>query len=344
MQLMLPGARYPNLDATRAFYRRLRNEAAAVPGISAAAVTTTLPLSGSTIDVGFTIEGRPADPSERTGAPLFAISPEYFRTMGIPLVKGRPFADRDDESAPNVIIVSEAFAAKYWPGEEALGKRMTIGYNKTGPREIVGVVGDVKQLTLADSLRPQIYTPFEQTPWPFIAAVVRTPAGTDSAATALRGMLARVDPLLGAGDIRTLDEFVSRSMATPRFTTFLIGAFAGIALLLAGFGLFSVMAYTVAQRRREIGIRMALGAQAREVRAMVVGQALRMGAVGLIVGIAGAIAATRVLQALLYGVTPTDPATFAGVSVVLLAVMLLAAHIPARRATRIDPLAALRTE
>jgi putative ABC transport system permease protein len=133
-------------------------------------------------------------------------------------------------------------------------------------------------------------------------------------------------------------------MATPRFTTFLIGAFAGIALLLAGFGLFSVMAYTVAQRRREIGIRMALGAQAREVRAMVVGQALRMGAVGLIVGIAGAIAATRVLQALLYGVTPTDPATFAGVSVVLLAVMLLAAHIPARRATRIDPLAALRTE
>ena len=343
VQLLLPGARYPNVDAMRAFYRRLRSEASAVPGISAAAVTTTLPLSGSTIDVGFTIEGRPVDPTERTGAPLFAISPEYFRTMGIPVVKGRAFTDRDNESAPNVIIVSDAFAAKYWPGEDALGKRLTIGYNKSGAREVVGVVGDVKQETLADSLRPQVYTPFEQTPWPFISAVVRTPAPADSAATAVRGMLARVDPLLG-GDIRTLDEFVSRSMATPRFTTFLIGAFAAIALLLAGFGLFSVMAYTVAQRRREIGIRMALGAQAAEVSGMVVGQALRMGAVGLIVGIAGAFAATRVLQALLYSVTPTDPATFAGVSVVLLAVMLLAAYVPARRATRIDPLTALRTE
>jgi putative ABC transport system permease protein len=344
MQLLLPGARYPDPDAMRAFYRRLRSEVTAMPGISAAAVTTMLPLSGSNIDVGFTIEGRPADPSQRLGAPLFSISPEYLPAMGIPLVRGRAFTERDNDTAPAVLIVSEAFAAKYWPGEDAIGKRITIGYNNSGPREVVGIVRDVKQASLAEPLKPQMYTPFEQTPWPFITAVVRTPAAPDAAAASMRAMLARVDPMLGAADIKTLDEFVARSMATPRFTTFLIGSFATIALLLAGFGLFSVMAYSVAQRRREIGIRMALGAPSSEVRAMVVGQALRMGAVGLAVGIAAAFGATRVLGALLYGVTPTDPATFAGVCAMLVFVMVAAAYIPARRATRIDPLAALRTE
>jgi putative ABC transport system permease protein len=344
MELLLPGARYPDADAMRAFYRRLRSEVNAMPGISAGAVTTMLPLSGSDIDVGFTIEGRPTDPSQRLGAPLFSISPEYFTTMGIRLVKGRGFTERDSETAPLVIIVSEAFAAKYWPGEDPIGKRLTIGYNKTGPREVVGIVRDVKQSRLSDPLRPQMYTPFEQTPWPFVTAIVRTPAAPDAAAASMRAMLARVDPMLGAGDIRTLEQFVARSMATPRFTTFLIGAFAAVALLLAGFGLFSVMAYSVAQRRREIGIRMALGAQPSDVRAMVVGQALHMGAVGLAIGIVGAFGATRVLGALLYGVSPTDPMTFAGVCAALGGVMLVAAYLPARRATRIDPLAALRTE
>jgi putative ABC transport system permease protein len=344
MQLLLPGARYPDSEGLRSFYRRLRTEAQSMPGATATALTTTLPLSGSNIDVGFTIEGRPVNRADRIGAPLFSVSPEYLATMGIPLLKGRAFTERDNELATNVIIINEAFATKYWPGEDAIGKRLTIGYNKTGPREVIGIVGSVKQSKLSDGARPQMYTPFEQTPWPFVTVVVRTSSAPEAAAASMRGLLARVDPLMGAADVRTLEEFVSRSIATPRFTAFLLGAFAALALLLAGFGLFSVVAYTVAQRQREIGIRMALGAQAGEVRAMVVGQAMRMGAAGVCIGLAGAVAATRVLRALLYGVTPTDPVTFTGVCLMLIAVMLVAAYVPARRATQVDPLSALRTE
>jgi putative ABC transport system permease protein len=189
-----------------------------------------------------------------------------------------------------------------------------------------------------------MYTPFEQTPWPFLTVVIRTTAAPESAAGALRGMLARVDPMQGAGEIRTLEQYITRSVAAPRFTTLLVGAFAVTALLLAGFGLFSVMAYSVAQRRREIGIRMAIGAESSDVRRLVVGQAIRMGAVGLAIGLAGAFVVARSIGSLLYGVSPGDPATFTGVSAMLLAVMLLAAYLPARRATRVDPMTALRTE
>jgi predicted permease len=275
---------------------------------------------------------------------VFSISPEYLSAMGIRLIKGRAFTDRDNATAPEVIIVSESFAAKYWPGEDALGKRMTIGYNNSGPREVVGVVTDVKNRTLSEPVQPQLYTAYEQTPWPFMAVVIRTAAAPEHAGASLRAVLARVDPMMGPGEIRTLEEFVSRSIATPRFTTVLLGSFAALAVVLAGFGLFSVMAYSVAQRRREIGIRMALGAQPREVRAMIVRQAVAMGTSGMVAGILGSLAATRVLRALLYGVTPNDPLTFAGVCVMLVTTMLAAAYVPARRATRVDPLTALRAE
>jgi putative ABC transport system permease protein len=343
MQLLLPGARYPDNKSLVLFYRRLHDELR-TPSVSAAALSSTLPMSGDNIGLGFSVEDHPTDPGTRTSAALFAISPEYFETMGIPVVRGRRFTERDDERAPAVVIVSEALAAKYWPGEDAVGKRMTIGYNNSGPRVVVGIVGDVKQTNLSDAPQPQMYTPFEQTPWPFIAVVIRTAAAPDGAAGLLRGILARVDPMQGAGEIRTLEQYVSRSVATPRFTALLTGAFAVVALLLAGFGLFSVMAYSVAQRRREIGIRMALGAQASDVRGMVVGQALGLGVTGLAIGLVGAFATTRVLSSLLFGVSANDPGTFAGVSTVLLAVMLLAAYLPAHRATRVDPVTALRTE
>jgi len=344
MQLMLPQTRYGETEQLTGFYRRLHSELQSLPGAKTTAVSTTLPLSGSNIGVGFTVDGRPADPTTRSSAAFFGVSPDYFATMGIPIVRGRGFTERDNEQGPAVLVVSEAMAAKFFPGEDPIGKRITISYNQTGPREIIGVAGDVKQGDLTDTHTPQMYSPFVQTPWPFLSAVVRTTAAPEATAGALRQALARLDPLQSAGEIRTLEEYVSRSIATPRFTALLVGSFAGLALLLAGFGLYGVMAYSVAQRRREIGIRMALGAQPGDVRALVVWQALRMGAIGLAIGLTGALFATRVLDSLLFGVTAGDPATYAAVSAALITVLLFAAYLPARRATRVDPMVALRTE
>ncbi|HMB82338.1 MAG TPA: FtsX-like permease family protein, partial [Vicinamibacterales bacterium] len=232
----------------------------------------------------------------------------------------------------------------YWPGEDPIGKRVKISYNNTPAREIVGIVGDVKQTNLTDASSSQMYTPFVQAPWPFLTAVARTSAAPEAAAGSLRQVLAHLDPEQAAGEIRTFDQYLARSIATPRFTAILIGAFAGLALLLAGFGLYGVMAYSVAQRSREIGIRMALGAQAADVRSLVVHQAVQLGTAGLALGLAGALAVTRVLDSLLFGVTASDPLTFAAVSAALITVLLLAAYLPARRATRVDPIVALRAD
>jgi len=327
-----------------AFYRRLHEAVHAMPGVTAAAVSTTLSMTGSDIGMGFSPEGHPVDPNVRTSAAFFGVSPDYFSTLGIRVVRGRGFTERDDEHSAPVMVINETMAAKYWPGEDAVGKRMKIGYNQTGPREIVGVVADVKQKALTDAATAQMYAPFVQAPWPFLTTVARTTAAPEAAAGSLRAVLARLDPEQAAGEVRTYDQYVARSIATPRFTARLLGAFAALALLLAGFGLYGVMAYSVAQRRREIGIRMALGAQAADVRSLVVNQAARLGGMGLLAGLAGALAATRILGRLLFGVSATDPATFAAVSAALTAVLLLAAYLPARRATRVDPIVALRAD
>ncbi len=344
MLVLLPQGRYQTPRQMIAFYHRLHDEVGAIPSVTAAAVTTTLPMTGSDIGMSFAPEGRALDPKLRTSASFFGVSPDYFSAMGIPIRRGRGFTDRDDERAAEVVVINETMAARYWPGEDPIGKRVRISYNKTGPREIVGVAGDVKQSTLTEAPASQMYAPFVQAPWPYLTAVARTKAAPEAAAGSLRQVLARIDPEQAASDVRTMERYLDQTIATPRFTALLIGSFAALAMILAGFGLYGVMAYAVVQRHREIGIRMALGATAADVRSMVVGQAMRLALTGIVVGLIGALAITRLLTSLLFGVTATDPATFAAVSITLTGVLVLSAYLPARRATRVDPIVALRAE
>jgi putative ABC transport system permease protein len=339
--LMLPESQFPDAAARVAVTERLVSAAQRVPGVTAAAASTTLPMTGSDLNIGFAVEGRPQTGAQRPSAMFFAITPDYFKAMGIRLVAGRPFTARDDQRAPAVIIISETMARRYWPSGDAVGKRMSISYNNTGPREIVGIVADVKNGSLTDTPQPSMYTPYPQTPWPILGIVARTGGDATAIVGGLTKTLTGIAPDLPI-DMEVLSTFIARTTAAPRFLTWLVALFAAFALLLAGSGLFSVMAYSVAQRRREIGIRMALGARGRDVTALVVGQVVRLGAAGLVIGIAGAIAAARSFETLLFGVTPGDPLTLAAIAVTLGVVLALAAYVPARRASRIDPAEVLR--
>jgi putative ABC transport system permease protein len=343
MQLLLPGSRYPDDADQIRFFRQVHERMTASPGVQSAAVSTTLPMSGSSLGAGFTVDDHPvANPADRPTAAGFAISPDYFATMGIQVVRGRVFTARDDENGPPVAIINETMARRFWPNEDPVGRRLTSYAGVS--REIVGIVRDVKNRDLAESAGPQLYTPYVQQPWPFLAVVARTTGDPAGLSATLRQAIASVDPDLAAGDVRTIDDYLAQSVATPRFNATLIAGFAVLALFLAGCGLYGVMSYAVVQRSREIGIRMALGAQPGDVRGMVVSQAMKMGLAGLIVGLAGAFATARLLGNLLFGIGPADPATFATVCGLLLGVVLVAAYVPARRATHVDPMVALRAE
>jgi predicted permease len=264
--------------------------------------------------------------------------------MGIRLLRGRAFSGHDDERAPAVMVISDTMARTYWPNADPIGRRVTVSYGNTGPREIVGIVADVKESAVSEPPRAEMYTPFAQTPWPFFTVVVRADRDPAPLAAALRTTVTQLDPEQPPGDVQTLGYYLREATAQPRFTAALAATFALLATVLAGLGIYGVLAYSVAQRRREIGIRMALGARAADVRALVVGQAVALGAIGVAAGVAAAIGLTRVLASLLFGVSASDPLTFAGVCMVLLIVVGAAAYLPARRATRVDPLVALRAD
>jgi len=343
--LSLPAARYKEDAQLTGFYDQLGARAAALPGVERAAVTSALPLSGGDI-LSFVIEGRPELPPEKVqDAEYSTVSPEYFDVMGIRLVSGEKFTERDRAGAPAVTLISETMARKYWPGEDPVGKRINLGDPARSPwRTVVGVVKDIRREALDKEPYPQMYSPIAQFPRRGLSVVARASGDPLGLVPAVRRELAGLDKDLPLSNVRTMEQVLAESVARRRFQMLLIAAFAGIGLLLAAVGIYGVISYSVAQRRHEIGVRMALGARAPDILRLVVGQGLGLALAGVGVGLLAAFALTRVMSSLLYGVSATDPVTFACVSLALLGVALLACLIPARRATKVDPMVALRYE
>jgi len=344
----LPDVRYPSEKQAR-FYGDLTTRLGALPGVQAASAVLPLPLSGDRISISFQIDGRPVAPKDEPSADMFVTEPNYFRTMGIPIIKGRDFEQRDDHKSTPVIIVTESLARQYFPGEDAIGKRIKPGIStydddKSVMREIVGVVADVRNRALDTEPRPAYYMPQSQVPFNQVIVVVKTSGDPHALISSVNREVAAMDQELPVFGIKTMEEYIAASVAAPRFNTTLLSIFAAVALVLTIIGLYGVMSYSVAQRTNEIGIRMALGAQTRDVLRLIVKQGITLVAIGLGLGMIGALALTRLLAALLFGVTPKDPMTFISIAALLSVVAMLACYIPAWRATRVDPLEALRCE
>ena len=340
----LPDNRYGKRDVIRSFYQNLKPRLESIPGVQGVVISLPMPYQRSDIGLTLDIDDRPPAPDDQPYVAAWrTVNPEYFKTMGIRVLEGRGFEKQDDD--PNgkpVMVVNETFAKTYWPNGGALGRKVKAGINKDVFREIVGVVADVRPELTAEP-RAEMYEPFGQMPENGVYIAVRAPHAAQLA-HAVTAAVTSVDPDQPVSEIATMEQNMASSLGRRKITLTLLGIFAVLALVLAEVGIYGVMSYTVTQRTREIGIRMALGAQRAEVMRMVVGQGLRAGLIGVGIGLAGAFALTRVMASLLYGVSPTDPLTFAGIAVLLLLVATLASFLPARRATRVDPMVALRGE
>jgi putative ABC transport system permease protein len=355
--VVLPvGERFdPRRDGPRwaQFFDRYTARLDALPGVSEAGAVSSLPLSGAVESGGFTIEGRPAPaPGDRPNAEYAVVAGDYFAAMGIGLLGGRRFDTRDRGDSPGVVIVNRELARRHFPGVNAIGQRIRTGFDFSGgetPREIVGIVENVKQTSLDAEPVPAAYVPVTQMPYPFMSVVVRAACArtigdcdANAPLVAVRRELAAIDASLALSRVRPLDAVFADSIARQRFSMAVLGVFAALALLLALVGLYGVIAFSVAQRRREIGVRMALGAQPRDVLSLVLGEGMRVTLFGVAIGLAGAFALTRVLRSLLFDLSPTDPRFFAGAAALVAVVALLATYAPARRAVGVDATSALR--
>ena len=349
-RLSLTRAKYPQPEQQTLYFHEVQERVAALPEVESVAFVNPLPLSGNSSSVTFTIVGAPfVQPGHEPESNYRRVTPDYFRVMRIPLSKGRVFTEHDTENAPKVVIINESFVRKFFPGEEPVGHVLIIGADAQNPnpppREIVGVVGDVHHGGLDEEAGPEYYIPFDQSPQRYMSMVVRSKTeGAVGLAANVRNVIKEIDREQFVPELKLMEELLSDSIATRRFNMLLLGLFAGVALLLAAIGIYGVMAYSVAQRTHEIGIRMALGAQTSDVLRMILSQGMTMALVGVGLGLVAAIAATRIMRSLLYGISPTDTMTFAGVSLLLVGVALAACLIPARRAMRVDPMVALRYE
>ncbi len=346
-ELTLPPAKYDDADRMVRLYQSVLERLRTLPGVRAAGIGETVPMDGAGEGTGVRIPGRQAA-SDRV--PPFAaytiVSPGYFAAVGTPILRGRGFLDTDTADSRRVAIVSAAMAGRYWPGQDVVGKAVSLpiySFDMT----IVGVAADVKHQSFREEPGPEMYVPFTQKPWPSMQTMhvaLRTTADPASAASHARAAIQAIDPDLPMANVETLEAIAADALGPPRFAMLLLSAFGGLALALACVGLYGAVSASVAQRTQEIGVRMALGAPRRRVFAMVLGEGARVAALGVTLGVAASLALLRTMTSFLYGVQPADPATFAAVSALLFAVALLACYVPARRATRVDPMAALRCD
>jgi putative ABC transport system permease protein len=361
----LPQKKYTREEQRSQFFNRLVESIRTLPGVQSAAAASGLPLGNNGWQTSFIVDGRPAPaPGDTPLMEACTVTPDYFRAMNIPLLHGRYFNEHDDRSfaagkdyrgmndgermiaGTNVIIIDEEFAKRYWPNEEAVGKRIRFGSDSKAPSlEVVGVVGRVKMEGLdQDSNRVQGYFSFSQVPLWGMTVVIKTNGDPNQLITAARNQVKTLDPDQPIYNIRTMDEIRGESVAPQRLNLTLLTIFASIAFVLAIVGIYGVMSYSVTQRTHEIGIRMAIGAQPRDVFRMILGQGMMLTVIGLAAGLVGAFALTRLMASMLFGVKPTDPATFGGVAVLLTVVALIACYVPGRRATKVDPVISLRYE
>jgi putative ABC transport system permease protein len=346
-ELSLPGTKYKDNDRIVTFYQKALRSLRTIPGVAYAGIVEMVPMAGAADGSLIRIPDRPAQPGKEPFANYSIASSGYFSAVGTPLLLGRDFLDSDTASSTPVVIVNAAMAKKFWPGESPIGKRVGLASVQFPLMNIIGVAADVKHLSLRENTGPEMYVPFTQKPFPSLLVMhvaLRTTLDAASLAGAAREAIRQLDPDLPIADITTLRAIVDASLAGQRFSMLLLGAFGALSLALASIGLYGVISYSVSQRTREIGIRMALGAARTRVFAMVIGQAARLTSLGVLAGLLVALGATRLMANVLYGVQPADTLTFAIVAPLLGGVALLACYAPAHRATRVDPIAALRHE
>src|SRR5688572_3989774 len=347
-QLSPAGPAYDDNADYVAFYDQVLERARAIPGVDSVGVINTLPLSGGPT-IAFRVEGRPILTVDKWIPTSFRrVSPDYLRAMNITVLQGRTFTAEDNSDAPRRLMINQALAQRDFPNEDPVGKRITLGNTDANNQpiwfEIVGVTANVRSLELREEAPPELYFAASQLPFQNMAIVVRSTVEPESVAPALRQAVAEVDRGVPVAQVQTMEHVVSASVTQPRFNLFLVGLFGGVALLLSAAGIYGVTAYTVTQRTHELGIRLALGAQVSDVLRLVLGQGMAVIGIGLVIGLAAAFGLMRLMRSLLFGVGENDPLTFAAITLVLLFVALLACYLPARRATKVDPMIALRYE
>jgi putative ABC transport system permease protein len=343
MRVQLPSAKYGQPQQRAEFFKRAEERLAALPGVKSVGAISYLPLTGLATSTSFNLASKPLPPSESPATEVRPITPGYFTAMGISLLKGRAFDERDGANS-RVVIINETLARKFFPGQDPIGQQLIVRWEPDFVDEIIGVVGDIKETALEQEPNPAVYWPHPREPYQFMNFVIRSAIDPASLTAAATREIHALDPDQPVADVRTLEQVVAKSIARPRFNTLLLAIFAGVALVLASVGLYGVMNYSATQRTHEVGIRMALGATRTDIMKLVVGNGMMLTVIGIGLGVAASLILTRVMASLLFGVTATDVPTFLGVSAVLAAVALIANYIPARRATRVDPVIALRYE